>query len=325
MAYKILVTGGSGFIGTNVLATFENAGHQLLNIDIAPPRCSSQAHLWRPLDICAGAELTAAVQDFAPDYVLHLAARTDMDGQTLADYEANIGGVRNMVAAVKATPGVRRTLFMSSRLVCRIGYMPTSDTDYNAMTVYGQSKVEGEKIVRAEAADNFPWLILRPTSIWGPWFDEPYRNFFDALRRGIYVHPTKRSILKSYGYVGNSVHQIKMMLMKADNSDVLNKTFYMCDYPPLEVTDWAGMICRELGVRSAMSFPYGIMKLMALCGDILKACGWLSVPLTSFRLNNILTEMVHETGDLEALCGALPYKLEDGVRETCAWLKDHPR
>lgn len=325
MAYRILVTGGSGFIGTNVLATFEQAGHQLLNIDIAPPRCAAQAHLWREVDIRDAAALTAAVQDFAPDYVLHLAARTDMDGKTLEDYDANIGGVRNVIAAVKATPGIRRTIFMSSRLVCQIGYMPTSDTDYNATTVYGQSKVEGEKIVRAEAAGHFPWLIMRPTSIWGPWFDVPYRNFFDALRRGIYVHPTRREILKSYGYVGNSVHQIETMLMKAADDAVLGKTFYMCDYPPLEVRDWAALICSELGVRHAPSLPYGMMKMMALCGDMLKACGWLSVPLTSFRLNNILTEMVHETAELEALCGALPYSLEDGVKETCAWLKDHPR
>lgn len=325
MAYKVLITGGSGFIGTNILKTFEQAGHRLLNVDVEPPRCASQEHLWQCLDILSADELTAAVQEFAPDYVLHLAARTDMDGKTLADYDANTWGVRNVIAAVRATPSIRRTIFMSSRLVCQIGYMPTSDTDYNATTVYGQSKVEGEKIVRTEAAGHFPWLIMRPTSIWGPWFDVPYRNFFDALRRGIYIHPAMRRALKSYGYVGNSVYQIETMLTKATDADVLNKTFYMCDYPPLEVREWTELICRNLSVRNAPSLPYSFMKLLALSGDLLKACGWLSVPLTSFRLNNILTEMVHETSDLEKLCGQLPFRLEDGVRETCDWLRQHPR
>ena len=261
----------------------------------------------------------------APDYVLHLAARTDMDGRTLAEYDANIGGVRNMIQAIKATSGIRRTLFASSRLVCQIGYMPKSDTDYNATTVYGQSKVEGEKIVRAEAAAHFPWLIMRPTSIWGPWFDVPYRNFFDTLRRGVYIHPTRRPILKSYGYVGNSVSQLNTMLMQADDEAVLGKTFYLCDYPPLEVRVWADLICQYLEVRRAPTAPYALIKLMALGGDFLKALGYLSAPITSFRLDNIMTEMAHDTAEVEALCGALPYSLEDGVRETCVWLKDHPR
>ncbi|TNE61449.1 MAG: NAD(P)-dependent oxidoreductase [Alphaproteobacteria bacterium] len=322
MTHKILVTGGSGFIGTNALAALEADGHTVLNLDIEAPRNPAQNHLWQQVDIRDRDALVGATQAFAPDYVLHLAARTDMDGKSLAEYDANIGGVRNMIAAVKATPGIRRTLFASSRLVCQIGYMPTSDTDYNATTVYGQSKVEGEKIVRAEAGEHFPWLIMRPTSIWGPWFDVPYRNFFDALRRGIYIHPSSQRVEKSYGYVGNSVMQLRTMLMAAGDSAVLGKTFYLCDYPPLEVREWADMICRHLEVKKAPSAPYWLIKPAALVGDMLKACGWASAPITSFRLNNILTEMVHDTDALSALCGTLPYSLEDGVRETCAWLKN---
>ncbi|WP_262690027.1 NAD-dependent epimerase/dehydratase family protein [Kordiimonas aestuarii] len=325
MTYKILVTGGSGFIGTNLLASLENEGHALCNLDIATPRNPAQEHLWQKVDILDAPALEAALQTFSPDYVFHLAARTDMDGKSLHDYDANIAGVRNIINAIKATHGVRRTLFASSRLVCKIGYMPVSDTDYNATTVYGQSKVEGEKVVRSEAADHFPWLIMRPTSIWGPWFDVPYRNFFDTLKQGVYVHPTKRKLLKSYGYVGNSVAQLKTMLMHADESAVLEKTFYLCDYPPLEVREWADLISRHLNARRASTVPYALIKFMALGGDILKKLGYLSAPITSFRLDNIMTPMVHETAATEKLCGELPYSLEDGVRETCAWLRDHPR
>ena len=65
----------------------------------------------------------------------------------------------------------------------RIGYQPDSDTDYCPTTAYGASKALGEEAVRAAQLD-VPWVIVRPTSIWGPWFDIPYRTFFDSIQHG---------------------------------------------------------------------------------------------------------------------------------------------
>jgi hypothetical protein len=38
-------------------------------------------------------------------------------------------------------------------------------------------------------------------------------------------------------------------------------------------------------------------------------------------LNNLVTEMVFDTGVLKDLCGALPYSLEEGVKATVAWMR----
>jgi hypothetical protein len=46
--------------------------------------------------------------------------------------------------------------------------------------------------------------------------------------------------------------------------------------------------------------------------------------MTSFRLNNLLTDMIHDTRPLRAVCGDVPYSMEDGVRLTCEWLRSHP-
>ncbi|MFK9714751.1 NAD-dependent epimerase/dehydratase family protein, partial [Escherichia coli] len=89
-----------------------------------------------------------AVTGAAPDAVVHLAARIDLDEKTdLSGYTANIEGVENLVEAIRRTPSVRRVIWTSSQLVCRVGYVPTSDTDYKADTLYGKSKVRTEEIV----------------------------------------------------------------------------------------------------------------------------------------------------------------------------------
>ena len=53
---------------------------------------------------------------------------------------------------------------------------------------------------------------------------------------------------------------------------------------------------------------------------MLKIIGLKNPPMTSFRLNNMRTEMVHDTLELEAYCGETPFSTSDGVEITCAWM-----
>ena len=143
---RILVTGGSGFIGTNLVEALIADGHSVLNIDIATPRMAGHLECWRNVDILDALRLKRAFVDFRPDLVVHLAARTDLDEKrSLSGYAANVAGTSNIVEAIEQAGSVNRSLFASSRLVCRIGHTPSDDLDYCPTTLYGQSKVEGEK------------------------------------------------------------------------------------------------------------------------------------------------------------------------------------
>jgi len=320
---KVLVTGGSGFIGTNVCQHLLQAGVPTLNLDSAKPRNPAHGAIWKQVDIREAAPLRDALCAFAPDVVLHLGARTDLDGKTLADYGANTQGVENMVDAALACSSVRRVVFASSRLVCRIGYVPMGDTDYCPTTPYGESKVAGEKIVCTRAAKApWEWVQVRPTSIWGPWFGVPYKLFFEAVVRGRYVHPRGVNILKSFGFVGNTVHQL-MALIDAPAAQIDRKTIYLADYPPIQVGRMAELIRAEVGIARGREVPLGVLKLLAHVGDLGKALGWKQPPLTSFRLANLVTPMVYDLAPLQAIAGPLPYDMAAGVKQTVAWMRAH--
>ena len=318
---KVLVTGGSGFIGTNLCDHLLRQGVPTLNLDVAAPRNASHAAIWMRLDIRRAADLRMAVNDFAPDTILHLAARTDLDGKSLQDYAANTAGVESMVDAALACKTVRRVVFASSRLVCKIGYTPTGETDYCPTTAYGESKVAGEKIVRDRAfGAPWDWIQVRPTSIWGPWFGVPYKLFFDAVARGRYVHPRGVNILKSFGFVGNTVQQL-MAITAAERKMIDRKTIYLADYPPIQVDKMAALIREELGIAPGKEVPMLVLQGLARIGDAAKALGWKQPPLTSFRLANLVTPMVYDLSPLQAIAGELKFDMADGVRQTVAWMR----
>jgi GlcNAc-P-P-Und epimerase len=314
---RVLVTGASGFIGTNLVEVCVAAGVDVANLDPLPPRNEAHRSLWKRVDPLDGRAVSSAVADFRPTLVFHLGARTDLHGKTLADYAHNVQGVRTIIEACNATPSIRRVVFASSRLVCRIGYQPRGEDDYCPTTPYGKSKVVGEQIVR-EADHRYEWMIVRPTSIWGPWFAVPYRDFFDTVAHGRYFHIRSRAVKKSFGYVGNTVYELERL---AYAPDPLGRTFYLGDYPPTDLREMATLIQRNTKARDIRTIPLWPLKLAARAGDLLQRAGWSEPPLTSFRLNNLLTEMVYDLKPLQDAVGPLPYSLGEGVRETVSWMR----
>lgn len=320
---KVIVTGGSGFIGTNCVEFLLNNGvKDLINIDIKKPSNPKHAAFWRECDILDEKKFRGILEEFRPTHIIHLAAKTGVSENSLKSFTANTDGVRNLVGIAGDLPSLQRVIFTSSLLVCKMGYKPKDDTDYNPSTPYGESKVIGEKIVRAQANPSYEWVIVRPISVWGPWFNEPYKNFFKAIGQGWYFHIGSGHYKRSLGYVGNTVFQL-YKLLQAPKEAVNGKTFYLADDQPLDLYDMAEEVRRVLGARKIASFPKWMAQSAALVGDVLKAAGWKSVPLSSFRLNNIMTEYVFDMTPIMKISGALPYDYRRAVSITIEWMKEN--
>lgn len=202
-------------------------------------------------------------------------------------------------------------------LVCHTGYYPKNQFDYAPNTLYGESKVETEKIVW----DNKPqcdWAIIRPTSIWGPWFGVPYRNFFDMVISRKYFHIGRKSCTKTYGYVGNAVYQIEQILFHETlNED--QKVFYIGDNPPTNIEIWANEIAAELNF-DIKRVPFWMLKIAAYFGDLLKLFN-ITFPMTSFRLKNMTTDNTIDLSETYKIAPNPPCSRIDGIKATLQWLK----
>lgn len=316
---KILITGSSGFIGTNLVNYFLEKQISILGIDINLPKIASHHNYFKKININNYDELSTVILEYSPDYIIHLAARTDLNGKSLEDYSANIIGVKNLLDVSRKLPELKKILITSSMLVCHAGYRPKNPFDYAPTTIYGKSKVETEKVVWK----NKPicdWAIIRPTSIWGPWFGEPYRNFFDLVISKKYFHIGDRGCTKTYGYVENAIYQIEQILF-ANTVKENNKVFYIGDEPPTNIEEWGNEIAKELGYK-IMKLPYWSIKFVAKIGDILKIMN-IHFPMTSFRLKNMTTNNVIDLNATFRIAPNSPYTRVEGIRITLKWLKSN--
>ena len=320
---KILVTGGSGFIGTNLIEHYKSIGDKVFNIDVKQPRNIGHVDQWYKVDILDKDKLAIIVKEIEPNIVFHMAARTDLNGLNVDRYDVNTKGIENLISALNEIKSLDFVVFASSMLVCRLGYKPSSEVDYCPNTPYGESKVIGEGLIRSSNT-TFPWVIVRPTSIWGPWFGVPYRDFFDMIRKGFYVHPKGVRVRRSYGFIYNSIFQLSRIADRLNDS-LVGKTIYLADYQPVELKSWSENIQKSLKVREVKEAPMLLFKVAAKLGDTLKIFGYKNPPMSSFRLNNMLTPMVHDTTPLEKYCGAAPYSINEGVIVTCEWLLTHKK
>jgi len=314
---KILITGGSGFIGTNLIETLQKTNTEVLNIDMAEPKLEEHRSVWKQIDIREKNALMKVVKNFQPDYVIHLAARTDLNGKTLHDYDANMQGVGNLLDALEQVPNLKHAVFASSMYVCEPGYMPKDFEDYAPHTLYGESKVETERRIK-ESDPEYTWSIIRPTSIWGPWFGEPYNKFFHIVLNHMYFHMGKRACRKTYGYVDNAIYQI-MSILKADKEIVHRKVFYIGDYEPYDITEWANEIAKEAGIWIP-KIPYWCFKCLGWFGDLLKKFG-IAFPMTSFRLHNMTTDNVHNLEPIKVVAPNLPVSRIEGTKRTLEWIR----
>jgi len=315
---KVLVTGSAGFIGAALVTDLVKHGMVVGGLDREPAEGFTGAAVNYTCDILDLARLTACVGEFAPDAIVHLAARTDLDGKDLSDYAANIVGVSNLVEVIRATPSVTRCIWTSSQLVCRVGHVPASPTDYQPDTVYGESKVRAEQTVRASDGAGREWCLVRPTTVWGPGVNLHYQGFLRMVKLGLYFHVDRGPLYKSYSYIGNITHQYRRLLA-APAEVVHGRTLYLADYVPIDLIAWCNGFQQAFGARPIPVMPRTLARLLASAGDALGHLG-IRVPFNSFRLNNMLTQYQFDMRETETICGPLPYTIEDGLKLTADWI-----
>ena len=150
---KVLITGGTGFVGTHLVNRLLQGGHQVAVL--ARTRAKTRNRFNRPVEAVSGDVLdreSLAAAAAGRDALIHLVGIIHERGPQTFD-RMHREAAENAVAAAEHA-GVKRYLHMSA--------MGSAD---GAPSEYARTKAAGEKAVRASRLD---WTIFRPSIIFGP-------------------------------------------------------------------------------------------------------------------------------------------------------------
>ena len=171
---KVAVTGGAGFIGSNLTKRLLLEGYEVVVIDDLSTGLHSNVDqdnsIFHQISITDSKSLTTALKDC--ETIFHLAARGSVPRSLknpVATHEVNATGTLNVLEAARAT-GAHVVFSSSSSVYGRNLQLPKDESMWlGPMTPYAASKLAAEGYVQAYAsAYNVPTTLLRFFNVFGP-------------------------------------------------------------------------------------------------------------------------------------------------------------
>lgn len=190
---KLLVTGGAGFIGSNLVRLLVHQGHQVLNVDgltyagnpaSLADLLGNPAHRLLQADITDAQAMAQAFADFQPDGVMHLAAESHVDRSIDgpgAFIQTNVVGTYTLLQAARgywsALPADRKAAFRFLHVSTDEVYGSlgaegkfTETTPYDPHSPYSASKASSDHLARAWCDTyGMPVLVTNCSNNYGPY------------------------------------------------------------------------------------------------------------------------------------------------------------
>lgn len=166
---KVIVTGGSGLIGSRTVLALVADGHEVVNIDRRPSNTGTRHYALDIADVAAVKEVFMREQ---PEAVMHLAAQISVPVSVrdpIGDMRDNIQGSLAVFEAARHS-GVRRVVVASSAAVYGDAAVPpiAEDVPLLPQSPYGVAKVAMEQYVSGFYQEYFSYGILRYGNVYGP-------------------------------------------------------------------------------------------------------------------------------------------------------------
>jgi nucleoside-diphosphate-sugar epimerase len=323
---KILVTGGSGFLGSHVAEQLTQAGHHV----VALVRKSSNRKFLSTLanlEFAEGRVEDRAAVDRAVrgvDAIIHSAgvvkARTEAEFMT-----CNRDGTVNLLeAALAHAPNLRRFVYVSTLEACGPSWdkKPIPLDQERPVTAYGRSKLAAEKAVLSRA-DKLPVVILRPAAIYGP-RDVEILEAFRAVRRRQYPVIGDGTMLGCYTYGPDCARAC----LQATFEDVQSGSVYFVDDgEPLSMARAMGeLLPAAVGTRPLLRFgvPFRLLRIASLGVEAYGKVRGKAVMLTREKVAMLRHHWVCESQRTrEDLKWSPEVSFPEGARRTAKWYAEH--
>lgn len=313
----IVVTGGSGFVGTRFCQRLLAVGHSFHIVDkVASVTFPGACTITDVRDQCA---LRHAIPS-GTTAIVHLAAehRDDVSPRSLYD-DVNVQGARNLCAAAEHA-GVNTIVFTST--VACYGFAAPETDETGALRPfndYGRTKAEAEQVFKewhAREPLSRTLVIVRPTVIFGERNRGNVYNLLHQIARGRFVMIGDGRNYKSMAYVENVAAFLEFSLAAPAGVKVVNYV----DKPDMPMNALVGLVYATLGRKPGLvqRLPYAVGYLIGAAFDGLALFTGRKFPISRIRVRKFCATT--QFASAAAASGFVaPCTLREGLQRTLAF------
>jgi nucleoside-diphosphate-sugar epimerase len=326
----LLITGASGFIGSFLA---EEGLRRKYRVYAGIRKSSSKQYLRDPeirflefdfstVDRIAETLNRCKEENIRFHYIVHNAGVTKSNKKE-DFYRVNFLFTKNFIEALRQTGMIpEKFIFISSLAAYGPGDPVTMEPvklsdEPHPIELYGKSKLEAEKYIRS--LEQFPWLILRPTGVYGP-REKDYFVFFKTINNRLETYIGSNPQFLTFIYVKDLCRAV----LDALESTLVRKAYFVSDGNIYDTETFAAITKRLLGKKTVkLRVPEGIVKWLAFGLEKVYST-WGSIPTLNTDKFNVLKSSNWKC-EVQPFFDDLDfhpeYDLEKGVRETLEWYK----
>jgi len=293
---KVVITGVSGFVGTNLSSYLLNSGYEVCSLSLRGP-------LWK--------------NDFphVADALIHLAGKAHDTANSTEDTEYFRINKELTIELFQyfLQSNIRDFFYFSSvkAVADTVENILDEDIVGNPITAYGISKYEAEQYLLAQKMPaNKRLFIVRPCMIHGPGNKGNLNLLYKIVQKGFPWPLASFENQRSFLNIDNLNYLIEQMIV---TEELKSGIYNLADDESLSTNDLVTLIAEVLGLKKKLwHIPISFVQLVVKLGDI------IPFPLNSERLKKLTESYVVSNNKIKESLGIdeLPHSIENGLRKT---------
>ena len=318
---KVLVTGGTGFVGGHLVRRLVKKGFDVR----ALVRKSSNIDNLKKLDveivlgdITDKDSVKKAIKGI--EKVFHIGALFRQSGFPDSTFwEINVGGPKNMLEA-SLENGVERFIHCSTvGVLSHISNPPADETyPYSPGDIYQETKTEGEKLaLKFFREEGLPGAVIRPAMIYGPG-DTRILKLFKLIANRKFIMLGTGKTLAHFVYIDDLIDGFELC---AEKSSALGEVYIIAGQEPITLNELVALIAKELNVPvPKLHLPVRPFQVLgSLCEAICKPFG-IEPPIFRRRVDFFTKDRAFDISKARRDLGYHPkMDMVTGISRTIEW------
>lgn len=331
---KILVTGGSGFLGRHLLQALQKEGFDEIRT-LNRKACEDLKEQGIDVIYVDLADYNAVDKAInGCEIVFHVAAKAGVWGSYASYYKANVIGTQNVINAC-LKHHVKYLIYTSSPSVVFNGdsWVNVTETigygNPSKMCPYAKTKMLAEKLVlEANRQQGLKTIALRPHLIWGPGDNHLIPTIIKAAQQRRLYQVGSGENWVDISYVTNvaQAHLLALKALSNDNTAVSGKAYFISQGDPVQLWPWIKQLFAKLNVPQPLfKMPFILAYLLGGLFEFIYKILFIKrqPPITRFVAKELSQDHYFDISAAKMDLHYVPQvSNEEGLEQLVRWLKD---